>query len=135
MISLLVNIAVFSAGGVVLNVALQGLMLVLFGRGSGMLPRALLSGGAALVLVAVPVLAAITLLRGQPDSGPAWAFTAALCVALLIFGSSAAVSALASRGSSPGTTARAWTPGGYLSGLGVCFLVGLVGAGAALLVV
>ncbi|TDQ52440.1 hypothetical protein [Actinorugispora endophytica] len=132
--SLLINIAVFGVGGVVLNVALQGLLLVLLGRNPRPGPRVALGAAAALVLVALPALAAVELLADTPNAGFASAFVSALCVALLVFGSNLAVSALTARASRDVADApRPRLVSTYLGGLAACLLIGLLASALALL--
>ncbi|KUP96069.1 hypothetical protein [Thermobifida cellulosilytica] len=136
MISLLTTIAIFGVGGVVLNVALQGLLLALVGRSARTGPRVVSGAAIALLLVALPALGAVRLLADVPQAGFASAFTTAFCVALLILGSTLLFSALlARRAAQSEALPRLSGPAVYLGSLGVCVLVGLLGAVVAVLLV
>lgn len=128
MISLLTTIAIFGVGGAVLNVALQGLLLTLVGRSTRTGPRVASGVAIALLLVALPTLGAANLLATTPQAGFASAFTVAFCVALLVLGSTLAFSALAARRALPETLPSLSGPTVYLGSLGICVLVGVLGA-------
>jgi len=136
MTSLLTTIAIFGLGGAVLNVALQGLLLTLIGRSTKTGPRLVSGIAIALLLLALPTLAAGRLLSTVPQAGFASAFTVALCTALLILGSTLVFSTIAARRA---TQAKALPqlsgPTLYLGGLATCVLVGVLGAVTALLLV
>ncbi|MEY9213140.1 hypothetical protein NI17_002235 [Thermobifida halotolerans] len=129
MISLLTTIAIFGVGGAVLNIALQGLLLTLVGRSSRTGPRVASGVAIALLLVVLPTLAAANLLTTVAEAGFASAFTASLCVALLIVGSTLLFSAVTTRRSArPESLPRLSGPAVYLGALGICVLVGILGA-------
>ncbi|GLU46171.1 hypothetical protein [Nocardiopsis ansamitocini] len=129
--SLLINIVAFGAGGVLINAALQGLLLVLSGNGSGTGPRRVLGVAAFAVLALLPALAAFDLLRRAPDGGPWAALASALCVALLVYCSNLAFTALFLRRLPTARSAPAQPP--VLGGLAACVLLGAAGAGLATL--
>ncbi|GAB3447538.1 hypothetical protein GCM10027570_20090 [Streptomonospora sediminis] len=132
----LVNIAVFGIAGAVMLAALIGLLLAAAGR-SAVLPKGVLGAACTAVLLAVPALAAVRTLGGDPAAGAGQAFLVASAATLVVYAAGAAMLPLVARRAAAGRGAAVpnglLTPAAAGGGLLVCAALGAAGTGIALL--
>ena len=131
----LVDIAVFGIVGAVMMAALVGLLLVASGRPGGLSPglQRVFAAAALALLVAVPMLAAISVLSSGAMFWPA--FGVATCVAAIAAAVNIGLSPLiAKRQGGVGTVLRPSLPV-LAVGLVLCLALGLLTTGLAALFV
>ncbi|GAA3735110.1 hypothetical protein GCM10022205_21020 [Spinactinospora alkalitolerans] len=127
---MLVNVAVFGIAGAVMMGALIGLLLVFSERTIGVGVQILFGAMSAVILVALPAMAA----AGTFDAGAGFgqAFLAAFCVVTVVYAANIALlplvaqRAAARRGAGP--TRLRLSPTTLAGGLVVCAVLGLIGA-------
>nr|WP_156000086.1 hypothetical protein [Streptomonospora sp. PA3] len=133
----MVDIAVFGIAGAVLLAALTGLLLVA-ARRSAALPKGALGAACAVLLLAVPALAAGRTLGGDPAAGWGQAFLVASAAVVVVYAAGMALLPLVARQAAAGRGVAVprglrLTPAAAGGGLLVCAALGAAGTGIALL--